>query len=264
MARPQFSLRKHHSRPSVHALERRTLLAHAGSIEPSFADRGAFLQPVQPAGDFLPAERPLNLSALQADGKIVLGSSYVAGDGRQSFFLIERLGADGTPDASFGNGGRVAIVGPGRATALVVQLDGSIIEAGSLGQGNFGAIRVLSNGTLDTSYGTQGFAILPKTIGTTQDIQTLDSATLTADGQLVVVGSVGDPTSPSISVEPFAARFAVGGTLDPSFGTSGVATVPITINGLTNTTPTAVKVQPSGVVGQFEIINFPGGHWHTI
>jgi uncharacterized delta-60 repeat protein len=74
----------------------------------------------------------INGLAIQTDGKIVAaGTSHV---GLSEDFSVARYGADGTPDAAFGNSGIVLTGFDGSddsAEAVVLQPDGKIVVAGS-------------------------------------------------------------------------------------------------------------------------------------
>ena len=235
-------------RPRLETLEARALLAVAGAIDPSFGDRGVVTLPLSGSG--LSGTGITDLGAVQAaDGKILLGGSY--GDD----FTVERLDADGTPDPTFGQGGRATIqvaattseAGvPPLAEALLVQGDGSILMVGSFDSATvgFGVLKLTPAGALDTSYGTGGFAILPATLPQGLTLAGLQAATLTSTGQLVLAGSAS--TSAAGSSEIFATRLDADGSVDTSFGTSGFATSAIDIDGHMDAVPTAVAIQPGG------------------
>lgn len=92
--------------------------------------------------------------AIQSDGKIVVGggaSSYAG-------FAAARFETNGTPDAGFGNGGKVITSLSGLANDLAVQSDGKIVLAGTTtGTGiDFGVVRLNNNGTPDASFGNGG------------------------------------------------------------------------------------------------------------
>ncbi len=106
---------------------------------------------------------------IDANGRIVVaGTTYplspISGD-----FGLLRLNADGSLDASFGSGGRAihnAVTFPNGSTSseegygLVLQSDGKLVMAGASfisGPGNdFAALRVDSEGNIDTGFGNSG------------------------------------------------------------------------------------------------------------
>lgn len=130
---------------------------------------------------------------VQPNSRIVAsGFSNVNGD---FDFLLLRFIADGTPDGSFGTAGVVTTDLQGaddRAQALVLQSDNKIVAVGStssLRAGNvfdddFGVVRYLSDGALDSTFGNDGVVVT--TIGTLGDLAL--AVTLQADGRILVAG----------------------------------------------------------------------------
>jgi uncharacterized delta-60 repeat protein len=104
--------------------------------------------------------------ALQADGKILIaGHSHTA-----TRFALARLNANGSLDTSFGSSG-FAITeyeDSSQGEAVAVQSDGKIVLAGSTYNGADGlaaAVRYLSDGSLDTSFGISSAGISTFGIG---------------------------------------------------------------------------------------------------
>ncbi len=131
----------------------------------------------------------------------------------------------GTLVPSFGDGGAViAASGTGAqepALGVAVQSDGKIIAAGHH------LVRYLPDGTLDTSFGTNGASLLPPPLGWPF------LAVLSGDAFLVARGSDGTAA---------VMRYASDGTLDPAFGTGGVVTTTLLPN------VTELAVQPDGKI----------------
>ena len=102
--------------------------------------------------------------AVQPDGKIV-AVGEVDGGGQVNVGLARYL-ADGTLDASFGTGGQVVTPFSAQddyATAVSILPDGKILVSGTVTVSgasgtDFAVARYLSNGTLDTTFGTAGIA----------------------------------------------------------------------------------------------------------
>ena len=99
--------------------------------------------------------------ALGADGKIV--AAGYAGLLGSSDFAAARYDSDGTLDASFGTGGRVVVDAGGGtyvegARAVVVEADGGIVLGGASDSsgGGFVLLGLLSDGSVDASFGTSG------------------------------------------------------------------------------------------------------------
>src|SRR4029453_8722024 len=98
--------------------------------------------------------------ALQTDGKILAAGVFFQGGTNN--IALARYNTDGTPDASFGTGGRLTtnFAGVGAvAFSVAPQPDGKVVVAGWAninGGADFALVRYNSNGTLDTSFGTGG------------------------------------------------------------------------------------------------------------
>ena len=138
-------------------------------------------------------------SVMQTNGKIV-----AAGEG-----ALSRYHSDGSLDASFGDGGKVAF--PYFARSVALQSDGKIVVAGSVSTYgvDFAVARYNANGTVDTTFDTDGMV-------TTDLGSTIDQAygvAVQANGKILVVGSSGD----SLAV----VRYDSNGTLDSGFNGDG-------------------------------------------
>ncbi len=94
--------------------------------------------------------------------------------------------------------------------ALVVQPDGKIVAAGSA-DGRFALARYVPDGSLDTSFGTGG--IVSGSAGAAEAL------VLQPDGKLVAAGW----SQPSASGDAQLVRYNPDGSVDPTFGTNGVA-----------------------------------------
>ncbi len=158
--------------------------------------------------------------AVQADGKIlVAGSSDQGASGVD--FALARYHADGTLDASFGQGGRVTTAfGPGadKAHALLLQPDGKIVLAGASHQGangnDFALARYLADGSLDAGFGNGGTVLTAiGSDGASETVYALALQTVGRTTRIVAVGGEGDF---------IAAAYRDDGTLDPGFGSAGV------------------------------------------
>src|SRR5439155_1317723 len=98
--------------------------------------------------------------AIQADGKLVAAGA--TDDGSNYDFALVRYNANGSPDTTFGTGGKVTTAIGTRddvASAVAVQADGKLVAAGDTGDGGnnyFALARYNANGTLDATFGTGG------------------------------------------------------------------------------------------------------------
>lgn len=165
--------------------------------------------------------------ALQTDGKIIAaGTVFVAfnpGESSNTDFALARYNQDGTPDASFGNGGQVSTDFVGfedDAFSVLIQSDGKIVAVGSANDPatfyDFAAARYLSNGTIDTTFGVAGKV---RTDFGDQNFDRARSAALQSDGKIVAAGFA---ISHGGGVQNFAvARYTATGILDTTFNRVG-------------------------------------------
>ena len=120
--------------------------AAIGDLDPTFGAGGKVTTLVGSSNSYA------NAVAVQLDGKIV-----VAG-----IPLLTRYNSDGTLDTTFGTNGIVTNSGINQGKGVVIQTDGKILVAGNPNVGrlnsDFWVARLNSNGSLDTSFGTNGIA----------------------------------------------------------------------------------------------------------
>ncbi len=135
---------------------------------------------------------------VQPDGKVV-----VSGTGGAGLNLLRFL-PDGTPDASFGSGGRTAVAGNGWGVAL--RPDGKILGGGGP---NFSLSQFFSDGSPDASFGAAA-GTAATNWGTSY--VAYDFA-LQPDGKIVLAGNN--------SRDVVVARLNANGSLDGSFGSAG-------------------------------------------
>jgi uncharacterized delta-60 repeat protein len=165
---------------------------------------------------------------VQGDGKIVVAGLTFASTayGAPKSIALARLTPGGQLDVTFGTSGRAtaAIGAFANVKAMALRPDGRILVAGNLSRPDVGLdflfVQFRSNGTLDTSFGTNGpFPNLSGAI--TVDLGGHDSVSALAiqsDGRVVAAGSLWL----SSTDQRFAlARLTANGVLDSSFGTSG-------------------------------------------
>ncbi|MCX6873578.1 MAG: hypothetical protein NTW21_07195 [Verrucomicrobia bacterium] len=166
--------------------------------------------------------------AIQPDGKIVVaGSSNNASGSTYHDFALVRCNANGTLDTTFGGTGKVTTdIGSGDdfGKSVAIQRDGRIVVAGhSMHSGSvFAVLRYNSNGSLDTSFGGTGMV--------TTDISNNDYATSLAiqpDGKMVVGGRSYKEHSGTYYFDIALVRYNSNGSLDTSFGGTGMVTTDI-------------------------------------
>lgn len=204
-----------------------TRAAPDGGVDPSF-----LATPVQgPQINSGPASM-----ALQSTGKILVLGQYF--NSNPNVFVVFRYNSDGSPDANWGNNGRLDVpftVLPNvyiAAADVVVQSDDKVILTGtaSAGAGSaFAAIRLNANGGVDNSYGSGGQVLITRfgQVENAPPSELLRHARLTSKGNLILAGwtepvySIGFPlqvTSASVAL----AKLTATGALDTIFGNGGV------------------------------------------
>ena len=227
-----------------------------GALDTSF---GSGLGPliVDPtAGLVFPGGDGSNDLAIQSDDKILVVSRM------DRDMMLARLNANGTTDTGFGSSGRVtrdltstdAVPGSSSDTAKAVAVlsDGKIVIAGE-GTGQIAIVRYLSDGSLNSSFGSGGVTQTP--LGTLS--QYVNDMQVQPDGKLVVVGLNSRdtvPAGPSFDGEQFVFRYTPNGTLDSGFGTAGKVFVNWAVNDYDSAR--TVLLQPDGkllVVGNVDI-----------
>ncbi|MFZ2726915.1 MAG: hypothetical protein WAX77_11735 [Methylococcaceae bacterium] len=146
---------------------------------------------------------------IQVDGKTVV----VGYESYYDVFAATRYNSDGSLDMGFANDGILSgrdVRFIGVATCAFVGLDGKILLAGD-SNNDFGIMRLNRDGSLDASFSGDGMV--------TTDIGGSDSVyavTILSTGKILVVGN---------SDGNFAAvRYNVNGSLDTSFGGTGIIT----------------------------------------
>ena len=155
--------------------------------------------------------------ALQPDGKIV--AAGFANNGISDNIALARYNTNGSLDTTFDTDGVVTttlIASSSDANAIALQSDGKIVVAGiAYGPSSFVLARYNTNGSLDTTFDTDGVVITD--IGSNDDIAY--TIALQTDGKIVVAGYA--------SVSFALARYNTNGSLDTTFNTDGVVTTAI-------------------------------------
>jgi uncharacterized delta-60 repeat protein len=154
-------------------------------------------------------------SEIQSDGKILVGgTSYF---NSKDFYTIERYNANGSIDTTFGTNGLVIInnTNYGSVNDIAVDANGKIIIAG--GNTYSLVLRLNSNGSLDTTFGTNGFANFTNSFSSANDIKIL------SNGKILIAGNDAYTIGTSFSGNFMLVRLNSNGTLDTTFGTNGIS-----------------------------------------
>ena len=205
-----------------------------GTLDSTFGDGGKVVTDIEGVTD------RANGVSIQADGKIVIAGISQGSEGGK--FTLARYNTDGSLDNSFGNGGTVTTVlrFSDAANDLAIQPDGKIVAAGSSYDGavaGFALVRYNTNGSLDSSFGTNGTVIT--TIGslsTAQDVAIQTNGKIVAAGRSQLPGAFSDFT---------LTRYNANGSPDTSFGTNGVVVTPVSSS---LDTADAVTIQADGKI----------------
>ncbi|MCX6879583.1 MAG: choice-of-anchor D domain-containing protein [Verrucomicrobia bacterium] len=187
--------------------------AAPGDVDPTFG-----------TGGIVVCNLPVATSvAVQSDGKIlVAGKEW---NGNDWDFAVLRFNADGTPDTSFSQDGKVTTflgIGSDQALAVAVQGDGRILVAGQTHNGlNFDValVRYLANGDLDQAFSIFGIVV--------QDIGGYDDCgcglAVQSDGKILVTGFASNGADDDVIL----LRFNADGSLDPVFANNGIVITPV-------------------------------------
>ncbi len=226
-------------RPHIDGLEDRTVLS-PGQLDPTFGSMGLVTT------DFFQTNSVAHAIAIQADGKIVAGGL----GGYTSGFALARYNANGSLDTTFGSNGDglVTFDFGGYSSELdgvAIQGDGKIVVAGWATTSYFDTqpkvvvARLNPNGSLDTSFGSQGKRII--VIGGVDD--EAHALAIQPDGKIVLVGQA---TSSSGSIYFTVLRLTNLGSFDLTFGNQGgfISHFP----GAVNDAAYAVRLQPDGKI----------------
>ncbi|MDI6766387.1 MAG: T9SS type A sorting domain-containing protein [Bacteroidota bacterium] len=196
-----------------------SLYAQEGTLDPSFGINGKVTTDLALDADFGQSV------AVQADGKIIVGGSTVTGGGTGKDFLLVRYNTNGTLDNSFGFFGKAwaGLSGTNEFWSMAIQQDEKIVTGGYMIDGNFDCywqlIRFKTNGSIDSTFGTNGIVITnlsPVGYLWNQGY----SIAIQSDGKIIMSGAVGNLPYSDFGL----ARYNPDGSLDTTFGTGGKVT----------------------------------------
>ena len=214
-----------------------------GSLDSTFGTGGLFIC------DFFGTNDGIRSLAIQPDGKII-GAGH-AGDADGFFhFAAVRVTPSGVLDPTFGVGGKFIEDFAGyhdEANGVALQQDGRIVLAGSVwypGGGletDFGVIRLNTDGSIDTSFGTGG-----KSTASFDEHDEGNAVAIQSDGRIVVAGSAG---ATSIATSNFGlCRLNADGSIDTGFGTGGKTTTDF-FSGLDHAKDVLIQADGKIIVG---------------
>ncbi len=135
-------------------------------------------------------ESDMSSSVLQPNGKLVIAGRNFGVPGGQGY--VARFNADGSQDMYFGAEG-VLNYSSFAAETVLIQADGKIVLTGSgidNGVRGFAVMRLTPDGSLDTTFSGDGFAVFTMNAGGTNDPDSSDGA-IQADGKILLTGYFG-------------------------------------------------------------------------
>jgi uncharacterized delta-60 repeat protein len=179
--------------------------------------------------------------AIQSDGKIVITGE--AENGANTDFFVARYETNGTLDAAFGANGRTITDfanSEDGATSLGLQTDGKIVVGGYTGNllnPDFALARYNADGTIDTTFGTNGKTITDF-VGNADFVNDI---AIRSNGTIIAVGHSYNVANSDLAV----AQYLSGGNLDATFGTNGKVMTPI---GASDDFGIATAIQPDNKI----------------
>jgi len=194
-----------------------------GSLDPTFGS-GGIVKMTPKSGRYEAAA-----VVVQPDNKLVVGGwGYYSG--KQDLPIVARYNENGSPDSTFGSGGKVFVpcaynskIG-GATGAIALQANGKILMTGQYGwisSRRLFVCRLNGNGQLDTTFNGTGQYLIMDAIGDGSDIVT---QWIGQEERIVATGPLYESYS-----NPYAKaailRFRSNGQLDTSFNGSGMVLI---------------------------------------
>lgn len=187
-------------------------LAAAGDLDTTFGNSGVVMTAFP--GSTLSEATDI---VVQPDGKLVV-SAFANGISGLDIVLA-RYNPNGSLDTNFNGSGTVTTPFGSEfdsADAVVLQTDGKILVAGRVGisPSRFAVLRYNSDGTLDTTFDTDG-------IVTTTILQNANARAIAvqSDGKIIVAGNARNNSNQDFFT---VVRYNSDGSIDSSFGNSGM------------------------------------------
>jgi uncharacterized delta-60 repeat protein len=195
-------------------------MAQPGSLDPAFATAGKYVQ------DFGFQDNLTKVRVQPWDQKIVAVGTAIT-PAFAGKLLVLRLLPGGSPDPGFGTNGSLIVTAFNESYAydLAFTDDQKIVVVGARADNAFQfsmlVMRLNSDGTLDNGFGAAGFS--EPEISTGDDFAY--AVAPIAGGQLLLAGQALDS---EFRNQPVVVRMNADGTVDGTFGTGGVAALPVT------------------------------------
>lgn len=210
-----------------------TRLNADGSVDGAWGSGGLVATSITGASLDIAAD----MTITQPDGKIVVVGLSTP-QASTANLAVTRYNSDGTLDSAFGQSGK-AVIGSSSGMLLnpsSVSIDGSgridIAGAVTTNQGpSVAVVRLNSDGSLDTTFGTGGESVLSEFGGSAY--WAYNSATglaIDSSGRIVLAGTA-QIYAPNYATKFAVARLNADGSLDTSFANGGESTLSFSSNG---------------------------------
>lgn len=186
-----------------------------GSLDSSFANAGRQTTDIS-------GTDAVSQIVVQSDGKII-----VAGREGSNLVTLVRYNSNGSLDSSFGSAGKLVTtltLGHGYGDPIALQSDGKIVVTGTNDYGNnrwydIAVARYYANGSLDTSFGSSGYAVTSLGSGADRG----NAVKVQSDGKIVVAGIGYNGNNFDIAL----VRYSNSGRLDTTFHGDGISTTQV-------------------------------------
>jgi uncharacterized delta-60 repeat protein len=192
-----------------------------GTLDTSFGTNGIVIS------DFNSETNIGRSMKVLSDNKFIIGGFLNASSsGNYPNFAIAKYNENGTLDTTFGNSGYTSInfgtisnnllISEDSLSCIVIQADGKIVAGGFTyyNQADFGLVRLNSNGSLDTSFGSNGRVITD--FGAGEEIRSIQ---ILANGKIIASGNYNFNSDSNQKIA--IAKYNANGSLDTTFGTAG-------------------------------------------
>ncbi|MCF6132453.1 T9SS type A sorting domain-containing protein [Flavobacterium wongokense] len=230
-------------------------LNNDGSYDSGFGNNGVVITDFETGT----ASNIVRSIELQPDGKIILGGECSGNDGTGSQyenFAIARYNTDGSLDSGFGTNGKVSInIGSNSISSYSIdgiysvklQSSGKIILAGytdaqnSIEVYNAALVRLNTDGTIDTAFGTNGKTITSFPVASAG----IGSIVINSDDSIVAGEIVGFGSNDNTKIDIL--KYDANGNLDTSFGTNGRTITQVNATAMRDTI-WEMALQPDGKI----------------
>ena len=200
-----------------------------GSLDASFSSDGKTTVAFDLGGNDYDVAHAVRI---QSDGKIVVVGRATRNSSGDEDFAVARLNSNGSLDSTFSGDGKATVAfnlggsKSDQAGDVAIQSNGRIVVVGQAERTNgdidFGIARLTTSGSLDTTFSSDGKAIVAFDLGGS-DADGARAVALQSDGRIVVGGYVQrtNATNRDFGI----ARLTTSGSLDTAFSSDGKAIV---------------------------------------